>query len=157
LQWERESLVTKDAYIQRVRLVDEHCQPLQAVTTATQLKVVINYVITRRRQALQISLGLMDSMGAVIFGSSPQDAGVPSPEEPGEYQAVVTLPPEILLPKAYSIRVVLWIANQDTIDIVDNIQFLALEAASLANNVNGGRSGVLAINCDWSVEAVGQF
>lgn len=150
--WERSVLPTSDIYFQRVYLSDEAGDVIEHVTTASHLRIVMEYVVQRRCRDLQVSVDLLDSNGDLIFASNPQDVGVDSPEEAGRYRAVVCLPPQILLPKLYGIRTNLWVPWDGILDTVDSLRFSVHELASLSNRIPEGKPGKIVIPCTWLIE-----
>jgi hypothetical protein len=64
----------------------------------------------------------------------------------------MTLPPEILMPRPYGLRVALWQPAGGVLDAMDGLRFTVQEAASFANEAPGGRRGLLAVRCDWRFE-----
>jgi len=89
-----------------------------------------------------------------IVSSSPQDAGLSPPTEPGEYRAVLQFPAELLVPRTYGVTVVMWSPNDGTIDRVDDLRFHVQETASLTNSTPQGRVGLIAMRCDWEMDKV---
>lgn len=152
LAWTRSSPPPTAAYFQRVYVSGDNGEELEYVTTDSSLRVSMEFVVKHRARNLQLSVGLLDDNGDQIFGSSPQDSGLASPTEAGEYRASISLPAEILLPKTYGVRVALWEPGVGGIDIVDPLRFTAQETASRGNNAPGGRPGHLAIHCDWMMD-----
>lgn len=143
----------RDALIKGIRLVDDEGVPTNVVCTDGGLRLQFDVEIFKKITNLQLSVGLLDEFNAIIFGSSPLDAGVDNPTEPGCYQLTVTFPEEILLPKTYGIRTVIWTPEGGQIDAFDDIRFQVDETPSLANSTPCGRSGMVAIRCGWSVES----
>ena len=150
-QWERSDRPTTEIYFRRVYLTDEAGGRIDHVTTAGQLRVVMEYVVQHRCRNLQVSVDLLDASGDLIFASNPQDVGVEIPEQPGHYRAVVSLPPQILLPKLYGIRTNLWVPWDGILDTVDSLRFAVHEMASLSNGVPEGKPGQLVIPCHWLI------
>jgi lipopolysaccharide transport system ATP-binding protein len=151
LSWTRDSTPDKGAYFQRVYVSGTNGEEVGYVTTSSSLSVTMEFVVKCRSRNLQVSVGLLDENGDQIFGSSPQDSGLSPPIEAGQYSARISLPPEILLPKTYGIRVALWEPGVGGIDIIDALRFVAQETASLCNSTPEGRPGQLAIRCDWTM------
>jgi hypothetical protein len=120
--------------------------------TASSLSVIMEYVVQRKCRSLQISVDLLDSNGDLIFASNPQDKALYSPDEAGQYRAVVCLPPQILLPKIYGIRTNLWTPWEGILDTVDSIRFSVNETASLSNATPEGKPGQILVPCDWLIE-----
>jgi lipopolysaccharide transport system ATP-binding protein len=141
----------KDAYIQAVRIVDEYAHPINYVCTGSILRVEFLFRIVKQINNIQLSVGLLDEFYNVIFGSSPLDAGVDNPTEPGDYRAVVSFPKDILLSKNYGIRTVLWTPEGGLVDAFEDIKFFAHETMSLANSTPCGRLGLVAIVCGWTI------
>ena len=153
-RWERSLLPTSDIYFQRIYLTDDTGEMLDHVTTASQLRIVMEYVVQRRCRNLQVSVDLLDSNGDLIFASNPQDVGVDSPEQAGHYCAVVCLPPQILLPKLYGIRTNLWVPWDGMLDTVDSLRFSVQEMASLSNIIPEGKPGQIVIPCNWLIRQI---
>jgi lipopolysaccharide transport system ATP-binding protein len=153
-RWERSLPPTSDIYFQRIYLTDETGEMLDHVTTASHLRIVMEYFVQRRCRNLQVSVDLLDSNGDLIFASNPQDVGVDSPEQAGHYCAVVCLPPQILLPKLYGIRTNLWVPGDGMLDTVDSLRFSVQEMASLSNIVPEGKPGQIVIPCDWLIKEI---
>jgi lipopolysaccharide transport system ATP-binding protein len=150
--WERSLLPTREVYFQRIYLGDATGEPLEHITTATSVSVVMEYVVQRRCPNLQVSVDLLDSNGDLIFASNPQDVGVDPPDQAGQYRAEVCLPRQILLPKLYGIRTNLWIPWDGILDTVDRLRFSVQETASLSNSTPEGKPGQLVIPCTWAIE-----
>jgi len=152
--WERSAPPAGDIYFERLYLTDETGETIDHVTTASHLRIVMEYVVQRRCRNLQVSVDLLDSNGDLIFASNPQDVGVHSPEQAGHYRAVVCLPPQILLPKLYGIRTNLWVPWDGMLDSVDSLRFSVQEMASLSNGIPEGKPGQIVIPCDWLIEPI---
>jgi lipopolysaccharide transport system ATP-binding protein len=154
MRWDKPSEDDKDVFIKSVSLANHSLEPIHYVTTASDLAVVIRFVVRGQHHDLQLSVGLLDAGGEVIFGSSPQDAGLEPPDDEAEYNAVMFFPPEILLPKTYGIRVVLWHPHSGVLDSVNGIRFSVQEASSLATSTPGGRAGLLSFRCNWVMDRI---
>jgi lipopolysaccharide transport system ATP-binding protein len=152
--WERSLPPAGDIYFQRIYLADAGGDLVDHVTSAGQLRVVMEYVVRQRCRNLQVSVDLLDSHGDLIFASNPQDVGVDSPEHAGHYRAVVCLPPQILLPKLYGIRTNLWVPWDGMLDTVDSLRFSVQETASMSNSIPEGKPGQIVIPCDWRITAM---
>jgi lipopolysaccharide transport system ATP-binding protein len=152
LAWTRTRPPAASAAIERVFVCDAAGQPVSYVTSADTLRVGVEWRLAERVPRVQLSVGLLDAGGDQIFGSCPEDAGEPCPESPGRFLAVMTLPPDILMPRPYRIRVALWQPSGGVLDAVDALGFTVQEAASFSNEAPGGRLGLLAIRCAWVVE-----
>lgn len=153
-RWERSPSPSSDIYFQRIYLRDGTGETIDHVTSASQLSIVMEYVVQRRCRNLQVSVDLLDSNGDLIFASNPQDVGVDPPEQAGTYRAVVSLPPQILLPKLYGIRTNLWVPWDGMLDTVEAFRFAVQEMASLSNGIPEGKPGQLVIPCNWLITQV---
>jgi len=152
LRWERPStLPATESYFTRVYMGNQDGEEIEQVTTGGSLSVIMEFTVTKRSRNLQLSIGLLDNLGCQVFGTAPQDAGLASPQEIGNYRAVMHFPPDILLAKSYGIKAVLWIPKFGEIDSVDNLFFQVQETASFSNSTPGTRAGTVAVRCDWSL------
>jgi len=151
LEWVRDTPSHEVAYLTRLCLVDEDGVPLQTVTSASTVHVVIEFTIRERNPALQLSINLLDHSDSDILGSAMQELGLTMPTEPGHYRAVVQLPPQCLLPKMYSIQSCLYLKQQRGLDR-SMISFLVEERHSLYNVLGEGRPGLIVLKCDWTID-----
>jgi lipopolysaccharide transport system ATP-binding protein len=153
--WEHQgSSKGKGAYLSKVSLVDYKNEQVNYVDTGGQLRINFEYILRQPYVDLQVSMGLLDDYGVVIFGSSPVDSGLAVPKEAGKYRALVEFPSGVLMPMTYMIRTVLWTLGGGIIDSSDNIRFSVQETASLSNSTPGGRAGLIALPCRWELESI---
>jgi lipopolysaccharide transport system ATP-binding protein len=152
LAWERTRAPAGVASIERVFVCDPAGRPVTHVTSADTVGVAVEWRLAERVPRLQLSVGLLDAGGDQIFGSCPEDAGPPCPEGPGRFLAVMTMPPEILMPRTYRLRAALWQPSGGGLDAVESLGFSVQEAASFSNEAPGGRPGLLAVRCAWRFE-----
>ncbi len=153
LAWERSEVPDLDAYLRRVAVVDGDGCALPVVTTATALRVAVDFTQVNPDQNLMISVGLLDAHGTQIFGTMPEDVGVSWPRRPGDYRAVVQLPAELLMAKPYRLAVALWIPYLGGVDRRDDLSFTVQETDCFAAASPVGRPGFLTVRCGWTVEA----
>ncbi|MDT8443882.1 MAG: ABC transporter ATP-binding protein, partial [Desulfuromonadales bacterium] len=149
--WELQKDSVKDVYIEKVRVAGSDPEPHQAIVTGDSLRIFSEIVIRRIHNNLQLGVCLLDEFGNQIFGSAPQDDGLAPPSDPGRYAIQVVFPQGVLLPKQYGIKVILWTPQEGILDSVEAVKFIPLETASLSNMAPGGRAGVLAVRCQWSI------
>ena len=154
LYWERTAQSNQPAYFTKIFLADHGGQPLEYITTSTNVSLNIECELRQANRNLQLSVGFLDQFGDLIFASAPQDAGLNPPGEPGKYRAVFYLPNEILMPKTYGFKVVLWENGVGVYDSVSDLYFNSEETASLFNSTPGGRQGILTMRCNWSLEKI---
>lgn len=144
---------SKRANITRIEFVDEELNEKRGVNTGDKIIVKFSYVIHRPIQSMQMGVCLLEEDGTQIFGSVPQDSGLPVPAVAGSYTSIVQFPDDLLMPQRYRIKVVIWEQVEGTIDMVDSISFLPHETESLCNNNPGGRLGIITLRCNWNTWA----
>ena len=155
LDWRRDEPVSKPAFFERVFVANTANEPVASVGTGDQVRVGLEFTVREVPKQLQVSIGLVDAnTSEVIFSSSPQDAGVPSPGTPGRYRAFVELPADLFMPRPYIIRTVLWTPEGGAVDSLDFLSFQANPTISLHNSTPGGRAGLITLRCNWTVDAV---
>ena len=154
LAWERTVPLGNAAYFQKIYLGDQTGDSLEYVTTASSLRVNMELVVRDAPTDMQLSATLSDGYDMWIVSSSPQDAGLSPPTEPGHYRAVLQFPSEFLVARSYGLTVVMWSPNHGTIDRVDDVRFQVLETASLSNSTPLGRVGLIALRCEWEIDRV---
>jgi lipopolysaccharide transport system ATP-binding protein len=154
LAWERTGPLVEAAYFQKIYLGDQTGDSLEYVTTASSLRINMELVVKDAPRDMQLSVTLSDGYDNWIVSSSPQDAGVQPPNEPGHYRAVIHFPSELLVARSYGLRVVMWSPSHGTIDRVDDLKFQVQETASLSNSTPQGRAGLIAMRCDWEIDKV---
>jgi lipopolysaccharide transport system ATP-binding protein len=140
------------AFFQSIRIYQEDSNE---ITTSGRLKVAFQYRISNSINGLMIHVALLDSYEQVIFVTGPEDQGINSPCEEGVYNFIVTFPEDLLAPINYRLKLILWSFNlgvSQIYDVNEEIQFLPIETHSLINNNPGGRSGLIAIKCDWDLQ-----
>lgn len=153
--WKRSDDVNMPpAFFHEVVLVDEVEMPISHVETGGCLRALVKFEILSQVKNLQLSVCLLDDYGNQIFGSLPQDSGVPTPTEVGSYKAIVEFPKDLLMPRIYLLKALLWVAETGVIDSVQSIWFHATETASLANSNPGGRTGLIALYCNWTLKKI---
>ena len=152
LDWRRTAPPEGDAYFERVFIAGPDGAAVTGVGTGEQLRVGMEFVIRKVPRDLQLSIGLLDvRSGEWIFGSSPQDSGVHPPSEPGRYTAFVEMPEDVLMPRDYSVRTVLWTPHGSALETLDVLSFAATTTVSLSNSTPGGRAGLIALRCAWTI------
>ena len=157
LRWQRTTPPAGDAYFHCAQLVDSRGEPFSEVTTDDAVKLAVDYSIVTMHSDLQLSVDVQDAAsGEVIFTSAVQDGGTCPADGPGMYRAIVTLPPDVFVPRSYVIRISLWSPVAGTFDRFQALSFAVSEAPSFYNSTPGGRLGLIALRCPWVVERTGQ-
>jgi len=150
--WERSGdLTSKDASFLSVFIADEFGVPTSHVETGGCLRVCVEFVVEEPSPNIQLGVCLLDDYGNQIFGSLPQDSGFSVPSNRGRYRATVEFIEDLLLPRAYSIKSILWVPETGILDCVQSISFIATETACLGNSTPGGRAGLISLRCSWSM------
>ncbi len=153
LRWKRNGVENPHApcYFTEIWLADEEDEPLSSVPTGGVCRIYLDFVIRAACRGLNLGVGLLDGSDEQIFGTTPPDAGVSLPEAPGEYRACLVLPADLFMSRPYGILAVLWHPQMGTFDRLHALRFTPYETACLANSTAGGREGMIALRCDWSV------
>ena len=150
--WERDQPSESKAYFTSIKVYQDNQLD---ITTSGKLKVEFKYEIKEKLSSLNLHLALLDNYGQVIFSSAPEDCGIKKSLEKGSYSSIVGFPEDLLVPMSYSLRLILWdhIAGSFLhYEINDEIKFKPIETQSLINKTPGGRSGILAVKCNWKIE-----
>lgn len=154
LDWRRSKPPEGTTYFERVFVGDASGRPVSAVATGDHVHIGMEFVVRESVRGLQVSIGLQDlRSGEWVFGSSPQDSGVAPPSTPGRYTATVELPKDLFMPRDYLVRTVLWTPENGSVDTIDQLSFSAMPTASLSNSTPGGRAGLIALRCVWTIRA----
>lgn len=153
LWWERQIKSNSTTYFTKVYLCDEYEKPTNFVETSGSIRVLVEFVIDQTCKNLMLGVCLLDEFGGQIFATAPQDDGINVPHEIGNYTATVAFPKDILLPKSYGVKAILWDLHSGIFDCVDSIKLLPIETDSLANSTAGGRTGVLTMKCHWDLRS----
>jgi lipopolysaccharide transport system ATP-binding protein len=149
--WKRDELSESKAYFNSIKVYQNNQLD---ITTSGKLKVEFKYEIKEELPSLNLHLALLDNYDQVIFSSAPEDSGIKKSLKKGEYTSIVEFPEDLLIPMNYSLKLILWdnIAGSFIkFDVNDGIRFKPVETKSLINNTPGGRSGIIALKCNWEI------
>ncbi|MBM3186028.1 MAG: ATP-binding cassette domain-containing protein [Bacteroidetes bacterium] len=150
--WERTDKTDSKAYFTSVKIYQDDRLD---ITTSGNLKVQFQYEIKEKLASLNLHLALLDSYGQVIFSSAPEDCGISKSLDKGKYSALVELPDDLLTSMSYSLKLILWDHISGSFihyDVNEEIRLKPIETNSLINKTSGGRSGILAIKCNWKID-----
>lgn len=151
--WERSDETTDLlAFFWKVALVDEDGQPVSHIETGGSLRALVEFEVLSPIKNLQLGVCLLDDSGNQIFGSLPQDSGLDAPTDKGLYKARVEFPQDLLMPRTYFLKALLWVPETGVVDCVQSICFSATETACLGNSNPGGRAGLIALLCKWTLD-----
>jgi lipopolysaccharide transport system ATP-binding protein len=118
------------------------------------IPITIVWELPSRAPDLYLGLGIYADDGTPLFGTQPEDAGIPTPREPGTYSATVLVPGELLAPGAYRLSLALWSQSHGPVDVREHaLRFEVQDAPCLFNSVLPSRAGHLQVRCSWSIEA----
>ncbi len=151
-QWIRKNKVKSKAYFTSIKAYQEDQLD---ITTSGSLNIEFTYEIKEDLNSLKLHLALLDNYGQVIFSSAPEDAEIEKPLKKGTYNSLVTLPKDLLIPMRYTLKLILWDHIAGSFihhDINEEIKLKPVETQSLINNTSGGRSGIIAVKCNWKIE-----
>jgi lipopolysaccharide transport system ATP-binding protein len=155
LDWRRSAPAHSAAWFDRAFIANMNGEPVSTVATGEQFKVGLEFTVREPIERLQVSIGILNGdTGEQIFGSAPQDSGLEPPTTPGRYRASVELPKDLFMARDYAIRTSLWTPEGGSIDWRDALTFTAVQTQSLSNSTPGGRAGLIALRCDWSLQRV---
>jgi lipopolysaccharide transport system ATP-binding protein len=149
--WEREEPSESKAYFKAIKVYQNNQLD---ITTSGKLKVEFKYEIKEELSSLNLHLALLDNYDQVIFSSAPEDSGIKKSLKKGNYTSIVEFPEDLLIPMSYSLKLILWdnIAGSFIkYDVNEEIRFKPVETKSLINNTPGGRSGIIALKCNWKI------
>jgi lipopolysaccharide transport system ATP-binding protein len=150
--WERSTSSQSKAYFTSIKIYQDNQLD---ITTSGKLKIQFSYEIKEKLSSLNLHLALLDGYGQVIFSSAPEDCGIEKSMEIGKYTSIVEFPEDLLIPMSYSLKLILWDHTAGSFihhDVNEKIRFKPIETQSLINKTSGGRSGILAVKCNWEIE-----
>ena len=102
-------------------------------------------------QPLSAGIGINSAGGQRVFGSAPEDSGLPTPSGPGLYSARVTIPANLLLAGHYAVALCLW-APEGIQDYPDPAFSFRVEAGpSPAYRADSTREGLVQVLCPWEI------
>ena len=154
ISWEIGSEQSSDAYFLKIYLEDESGKKIDRITTASNVIVVLEFMIKKIHRNMQLSMGILSDLEEVIFSSNLTDWGHKFPEKEGKYLAKVRMPKEMFFPNKYIIRTNIWTPEGGTLDAKNALIFTPEEVHSLFNSTPGGRMGFLAMRCEWDLKII---
>lgn len=148
--WQRSGPPLAGPHFRAASLCAADNTPCPSPTTATQLCVEISYSVPAPKRDLVIAVGIFNELGHPIFSTSPLDAGLAMPQEPGEYSTVLKFPPALFLAKRYTLCLSMYDTHQSFDHQADALSFEVTETANFGNYVPTGRIGDIQLACGWS-------
>jgi lipopolysaccharide transport system ATP-binding protein len=149
LQYVPQSDAARDAELTEIALCAGNGKRLKVVTAADTPVLEFDILIRKLRPDLKLAFVLFDSRENAIFASTPLDAGVPYPTQPGCYRFRVSFPDALLMPQRYSISVSVYSARTGSIHNCQHaLAFDVLPAQSLFSS-EPNRMGIIQMRCNW--------
>jgi len=146
-----ESDPVRSAEVRLIALCDQNGTRLNEVTVADVPVLHVELVVRERSPDLQIAFSLHDSLQNPIFASSPADAGVAQPVQPGLHEYRVAFPGPILLPRQYFVTVSVYTkSGQSVHNCTFALAFESLPVATPLYSAAPNRMGLVLLSCDWS-------
>lgn len=146
-----ESDPTRAAEVRLIALCDQNGAKLNEVTVADVPVLHVELLVREQRPDLQIAFSLHDSLQSPIFASSPADAGVAHPTQPGVHEYRIAFPGSLLLPRRYFITVSVYTrSGQSVHNCTYALAFDAVPVATPLYSAAPNRTGLVLICCKWS-------
>jgi lipopolysaccharide transport system ATP-binding protein len=126
-------------------------RPASRVLNTDPVVVWMRYQLPLRRPGVVVGIGVLSADGTPLFTTNTSDVALEVPDQPGEYEASVTIPPDVLLAGEYHVAVCIW----DYVDIFDlqepAVSFSVEHGPSMLYAMTGERKGFVHIPCTWHV------
>ena len=142
---------TGDAQVLSADLEDVAGRPLENPVCSDPIVCRMRFTLPHRMPGTRVGIGVLSCDGVPIFTTNNVDAGLECPSGPGDYEALVTIPPNTLLAGDFHLALCLW----NTVTVLD------LQEPALSFSVDAGRSplyadmatrkGYVHVDCAWSV------
>ena len=143
------------AVIYEAYVLDAESNPSHSVFIDQESAINIIWKLNVNVPFLRVGIEITDSMGVVIISSMDTDSTDlhGKPRKPGIFNETMKIPPYVLMPDNYSVKVFAGIPGIERIMEVDNLlSFEVLDNQShLSNVVNERRSGYVAMALPWEV------
>lgn len=125
--------------------------PAEMVLSSEPIDLLVSWRLPTSMPHVRVGLGINSADGQRIFGSAPEDGGVESPSAAGDYEALVRVPPDVLLAGRYTVALCLW-GPGGIFDYPDSaFSFRVEPGVSPAYRVDGAREGLVQVLCGWDV------
>ena len=151
LEWKRETTSDSAAWFNYIRIYQEN---KAEITTKGSLVAEFEYELKKDFSSLKLHAALLGPAEDIIFSSAPEDSDIDKPLRKGKYKAQVVFPQDLLVSKLYTLKLIMWdqiLGEFIHYDVNEKIRFQPIETVSLINNTSGGRSGIIAIKCNWQI------
>jgi homopolymeric O-antigen transport system ATP-binding protein len=126
-------------------------RPASRVLNTDAVAVRLRYALPRRTPGTVVGIGVLSADGIPLFTSNTNDVSADVPDSAGEYEASVTIPPDVLLVGEYHVAVCIW----DQAEIFDlqepAISFAVEHGPSVLYANTDARKGFVHVPCTWNV------
>ena len=152
LHWTRQAPPASKAWFESIAVRDVESENRGPVSITSQSHLALDIVcgLSQPLPDLKLAFLVRDESGAALFASSPIDAGVPFPSDPGRHHYRVEFPKAIFMPQRYALTFSLYDPRQGHETLENQISFDVIEVASLANLTGHRRMGSLQVECAWT-------
>lgn len=134
----------------RLALCDGDGVPTANPDCASPFGIDLDFTVGPGLRELVLGLVVCNQYQVPVFSTSPTDAGVAMPLEPGRYRTRVRFPGGVFMPRTYSVIASLY-NRWEVLDTHSCVMPFQVEAvASIATAPITGRMGDLFISCAWS-------
>ncbi len=137
-------------HFRRVFVCDETGAPATCVNTADPLRLTIELATPRAQPGLCIACVLCNEFGHALVATGNFDSDAKVPEAPGVYRTTLSYPPELLMPKRYTLMLTIYDLKQRH-DHLENPLVIYAEPAPISpDKAPTGRMGDLRQPCHWA-------
>ena len=132
-------------------VLDADGRPASRVLNTDGVSFRLRYALPRQTVGTIVGIGILSADGIPLFTSNTNDVAAEIRDGPGEYEATVTIPPDVLLVGEYHLAVALW----DYAEIFDMqepaVSFAVEHGPSVLYHQTGDRKGFVHVPCTWNV------
>lgn len=134
----------------RMSLCDADGLPTDAPDCVRPFGIDLEFAVGRGLKELLLGLVVCNQYQVPVFSTSPPDAGVAMPLQPGRYRTRVRFPGGVFMPRSYSLIVSLY-NRWESLDTHSYVMPFQVQAvASIATAPITGRMGDVFIPCEWA-------
>jgi ABC-type polysaccharide/polyol phosphate transport system ATPase subunit len=134
--------------------LQDDATPRSAMAFNSPIVVRIPYDVNAALDDFRIAVSVQDLRGIDVFESWITDKEKPDPRpfsvSPGTYRSTCVIPPRLLLPGSYNLKVTAFIPKRGTLDQLDDLRFAVTEEGYY--DVFTNRYGVVAPLLGWNTE-----
>jgi hypothetical protein len=113
--------------------------------------VRLRYALPRRAPGTIVGIGVLSADGIPLFTTNTGDVAIEVPDAPGEYEAAITIPADVLLVGEYHVSVTIW----DLAEMYEHqepaVSFAVEHGPSVLYQHTGERKGFVHVPCTWHV------